>query len=115
MPQAQCSIRHQSSRMTAPLRLFVVDYGDYLEVLSACEKLHLLSILTLWQARDTELSNESGYDQMYTLAEAIADYPFDLGGGILGSLKCLEGIEVDQILDLMVAITNQIRDGIYQS
>jgi len=102
--------------MTAPLRLFVVDYGDYLEVLSACEKLHLLSILTLWQARDTELSNNSDESiEEYTLAEAISDYPFDLGGGILGSLECLEGIEVDQILDLMVAITNQIRDGIYQA
>jgi len=84
-------------------------------LLSAAEKLHLLSILALWQGKDTELSNESGYDQTYTLEEAIDDYPFELWGDVLGALECLEGIEVDQVLALMVAITNQIRAGIYQA
>jgi len=115
MSQIQCSIKHQSARMTAPLRSFIVDYGDYLELLSAAEKLHLLSVLALWQGKDTELSDESALNRVYTLEEAIADYPFELWGDVLGALECLEGIEVDQVLALMVAITNQIRAGIYQA
>ena len=120
MAELQCSIRYQSSTMTAPLRQLIVDYGDCLELLSACEKLHLLAVLALWQGRDTELSEDPedqdsmGVAETYELAESIEDYPSELSGDTLQALKCLEGIEVDQILDLMVAISNQIRDGVYQ-
>lgn len=108
-------IGYQALAVTAPIERLIAEYGNCLELLSAAEKLHLLSILALWQGKDTELSDESGHDQMYTLAEAIADYPFELWGDVLGALECLEGIEVDQVLALMVAITNQIRSGIYQT
>jgi len=114
MAEQQCSIRYQASTMTAPLRRFIVDYGDCLELLSAAEKLHLLSVLTLWQGVDTELQETTEANETYTLAEAIDDYAADLPGDVLAALKCLEGIEVGSVLDLIVAITNQLREGVYQ-
>ena len=107
-------IGYQSLAATAPIKNLIAEYGNCLELLSAAEKLHLLSILALWQGKDTELSDDSGHDQLYRLAEAIDDYPFKLWGDVLGALECLAGIEVDQVLDLMVAISNQVRDGVYQ-
>jgi len=101
--------------MTAPLKQLISDYGEYLELLSACEKLHLLSVLAFWQGLDTELQETTEENEIYTLAEAIEDYAADLPGDVLAALNCLEGIEVDQVLDLMVAITNQLREGVYQS
>ena len=115
MSQAQCSISFQTSTATSPIKRLIADYGNCLELLSAAEKLHLLSILALWQGKDTELSDDSGDSvEAYTLENAIDDYPLELWGDILGALECLERIEVDQVLDLMVAISNQIRDGVYQ-
>ena len=116
MPQTQDRISFQTSTATTPIKRLIADYGNCLELLSAAEKLHLLSILALWQGRDTELSDDSDDSpEVYTLENAIADYPFQLWGDVLGALECLEGIEVDQVLDLMVAISNQVRDGVYQS
>ena len=120
MPQKTDLITYQASKMTAPLRELIADYGDCLELLSAPEKLHLLAVLALWQGRDTELSESSedqdslGVAEAYELSEAVEDYPCEFSGDVLAALKSLEGIEVDQILDLMVAISNQIRDGVYQ-
>ena len=108
-------IGYQSLAATAPIKNLIAEYGNCLELLSAAEKLHLLSVLALWQGKDTELSDESALNRVYTLEEAITDYPFELWGDVLGALECLEGIEVDQVLALMVAITNQIRAGIYQA
>jgi len=120
MPQKTDLISYQASKMTAPLRKLIADYGDNLELLSAHEKLHLLAVLAMWQGRDTELSeypddqDSLGVAESYELAEAIEDYPSEFSGDTLQALKSLEGIEVDQVIDLMVAISNQIRDGVYQ-
>ena len=121
MPQKTDLISYQASKMTAPLKQLIADYGDCLELLSAAEKLHLLAVLALWQARDTELGEDPddqdslGIAETYELAEAVEDYPCEFSGDTLQALKSLEGIEVDQILDLMVAIACQVRDGVYQS
>ena len=120
MPQKTDLISYQASQMTAPLRKLIADYGDCLELLSAHEKLHLLAVLAMWQARDTELSEDPedqdslGIVETYELAESIEDYPFEFSGDTLQALRSLEGIEVDQILDLMVAISCQVRDGVFQ-
>ena len=114
MPERQTSISYQASTMTPPLKQITEDYGEYLELLSACEKLHLLSALSFWQAVDTELQETTSANENYTLAEAIEDYAADLPGDALAALKCLEGIEVGAVLDLMVAISNQLREGVYQ-
>ena len=113
MPQKQDLISFQASTMTAPLKQITEDYGDYLELLSACEKLHLLSVLAFWQGLDTEVQ-ESEENETYTLAEAIEDYPADLPGDALAALKSLEGLTDQACLDLMVAIANQLRDGVFQ-
>ena len=120
MPQKTDLISYQASRMTAPIKRLIDDYGDNLELLSAAEKLHLLAVLAMWQGRDTELSEDPedqdslGFSDCYELAEGVEDYPCEFSGDVLAALKCLEGIEVDQILDLMVAIACQVRDGVYQ-
>ena len=112
-------ISYQASKITAPLKQLISDYGDCLELLSAHEKLHLLAILALWQGLDTELS-EDNVDpdeigcEAYGLANAIEDYPLKVSGDVLAALNCLEGIEVGQVCDLMVAIASQVRDGVFQ-
>jgi len=115
MAERQCSISYQASTMTPPLKQITEDYGDCLELLSACEKLHLLSALSFWQAVDTELQETTEDNETYTLAEAIEDYAADLPGDALAALKCLESVEVGSVLDLMVALTNQLREGVFQS
>ena len=120
MPQKTDLISYQASKMTAPLKQLIADYGDCLELLSAHEKLHLLAVLAMWQGRDTELSEDPddqdslGVVHTYELAEGVEDYPFEFSGDTLQALKCLEGIEVGQVCDLMVAIACQVRDGVYQ-
>ena len=114
MAERQCSISYQASTMTPPLKQITEDYGEYLELLSACEKLHLLSVLAFWQAVDTELQ-ETTEDETFTLAEAIEDYAADLPGDALAALKSLEGLTDQACLDLMVSIANQLREGVYQS
>ena len=115
MPERQTSISYQASQMTPPLKQITEDYGDYLELLSACEKLHLLSVLAFWQGVDTELQETTEENENYTLAEAIVDYAADLPGDVLAALKCLEGLTDQACLDLMVSIANQLREGVYQS
>ena len=112
-------ISYQASKMTAPLKQLISDYGDCLELLTAEEKLHLLAILALWQALDTELSEDSDTQdsldcEAYRLADAIEDYPPEVSGDVLAALKCLESVEVESVLDLMVAIASQVRDGVFQ-
>jgi len=120
MTTKQSQISDQTSTATSPIKRLIDDYGDNLELLSAAEKLHLLAVLAMWQGRDTELSEDPedqdslGIVETYELAESIEDYPCEFSGDVLAALKCLEGIEVDQILDLMVAIACQVRDGVYQ-
>jgi len=114
MPQKQDLISYQASTMTAPLKQIAEDYGDYLELLSACEKLHLLSVLAFWQGLDTELQETTEDNETYTLAEAIEDYAADLPGDALAALKSLEGLTDQACLDLMVALANQLRDGVFQ-
>ena len=113
MPQKEDSLNYQASALTAPLKQLIVDYGDCLELLSACEKLHLLSVLAFWQGLDTELQETTENNEVYTLAEAIEDYAADLPGDALAALKSLDGIEIGSVLDLMVAIANQLRDGVF--
>jgi len=120
MATKQSQISFQTSTATSPIKRLIDDYGDNLELLSAAEKLHLLAVLALWQGRDTELSEDPedqdslGIAESYELAEAVEDYPCEFSGDVLAALKCLEGIEVDQVLDLIVAIACQVRDGVYQ-
>lgn len=107
-------ITYQASKLTDPLKQIIADYGDCLELLTAEEKLHLLAILAFWQALDTELTEESEGCEAYRLADAIEDYPPEISGDTLAALKCLEGVEADQVCDLMVAIASQLRDGVFQ-
>ena len=113
MPQKQDSIFYQSSTVTPPLKQIAEEFGDNLELLSAIGKLHLLSVLAFWQAVDTELQ-ETTEDETYTLPEAIEDYAADLPEDALAALKSLEGLTDQACLDLIVAIANQIRDGVFQ-
>ena len=114
MPHKNTSISYQASQMTAPLKQLIADYGDNLEMLSACEKLHLLSVLAFWQGLDTELQDTTEDNNTYSLAEAIEDYAADLPGDALGALKSLEGLTDQACLDLMVAISSQLRNGVFQ-
>ena len=115
MPTKQALISYQVSTMTAPLKQLIEEYGDPLDLLTAEEKLHLLAVLAFWQALDTELSDDDPLVcEAYRLADAIEDYPAELSGDTLQALRCLEGVEAEQVCDLMVAISSQVRDGVFQ-
>jgi len=112
-------ISYQASKMTAPLKQLIEEYGDCLDLLTAEEKLHLLAVLAFWQGLDTRLSEDPDDQdslgvEAYRLADAIEDYPPEISGDVLQALNCLDGIEVGSVCDLMVAISCQIRDGVFQ-
>jgi hypothetical protein len=107
-----CSIAYQSSKKSRQLECLAQGYGDYLEELCASEKLHLLGVLTCWQAFDTELQQEE--DRAYPLEKAIEDYNYDLSFDTSAALELLHGLSDESALDLMVAIAHQLKEGVFQ-
>lgn len=106
-------VTYNSSQKSAQLEKLVETYGDCLERLSASEKLHLLGVLTAWQALDTELQEVEG-KHIYTLPEALEDYNYDIPDSSFNAIGLLKGIADESAFDLMVAIANQLKDGIYR-
>jgi hypothetical protein len=90
-------------------------YGARLEKVGAVDKTALLAVLAFWQAQDTEFQatyDEDEYEP-FTLNDAIQDYPADLPSEAEEILNRLVGISDETCFTLMVAIANQVRDGIF--
>jgi len=108
----ECSIFHNASMLGSTERTIEADWGECLEELTAVEKLHLMAILSFWQAVDTEQQSDGGRE--YTLTEAIEDYPVQVvSEGIHGILRQLDHDVAETTLDILVSISNQIKHGCY--
>jgi hypothetical protein len=108
----ECSIFHNASMETSTERTIVADWGECLEEITAIEKLHLLAILSYWQGLDTQQQMSEGVE--LTLAEAIEAYPVRIvSENVHGILRQLDSDVAETTFDLMVAVANQIKHGVY--
>ncbi len=108
----ECSIFHNASMETSTERTIAADWGECLEEITAVEKLHLLAVLSFWQAMDTEQQDFNGVE--CTLAEAIEAYPVRIvSEDVHGILRQLDSDIARATFDLMVAVANQIKHGVY--
>lgn len=93
-------------------------WGDRLQSLDVIDKLQIVTVLFHWQALDTEFSempvdapNGSVIDS-YSLSEAIEDHSIELSDNALVFLGYLGGVRPEALLDLTIAICNQIKDEV---
>jgi hypothetical protein len=108
----ECSIFHNASMETSTERTIAADWGECLEEIIAVEKLHLLAVLSFWQATDTEQQSSSGIE--FTLDEAIEAYPVQITSQDVHLLLWqLSQSVAETTFDLMVAVANQIKHGVY--
>ena len=108
----ECSIFHNASMLGDTERTIEADWGECLEELTAVEKLHLMAILSFWQAMDTEQQSFNGVE--CTLTEAIAAYPVRIvSEDVHGILRQLDRDVAETTFDLMVAVANQIKHGVF--
>jgi hypothetical protein len=119
MPQSftkECNISYQVSQESAQIDWLINHYGDRLEKLGAVDKTAVWSALAFWQTQDTEFQStldedEQGFEH-YTLDDAIRDCP-ELPNEAEEILNRLVGISDETCFDLMVALSHQIRAGIF--
>jgi hypothetical protein len=104
---------HDSSGKLAPL---VVEYGDLLESLTAAEKLNLLVFLGQWQEWDTLLQQEGRagcrLSQYLDRDDPLKESPAT--ETVYICLQLLAEIDDAACLDLIIAIANQLRAGIFR-
>ena len=111
MNTAKYSILPSSNR-SEPLSQLARWFGDSsLQKMRPESKLNLLAILAQWQAIDTQ--NE-GY---YSLTESFYGYAHfeGLPEEVEHAIVCLSGLSDNDCCHLMVALSLQIKHGIYQT
>lgn len=114
MPTQQSLITYQADSSSACLDRLVERFGDYLEGLSAIDKLDLIGSLAFWQSADTE------HQQTEQPSIRFGEYL-----GIHHGLQLATSRELDDALEiladcsdgdamtLMVALPQQLRDGVF--
>ena len=101
-----------SSNRSIPLSQLAHWFGDSsLQKMRPESKLHLLSILAQWQAIDTQ------HEGCYSLTESFYGYAHfdDLPEEVEHAIVCLSGLSDNDCCHLMVALSLQIKHGIYQT
>ncbi len=98
---------------TCGLKKLIYSRGERLLELSAAEKFQLLSFIGYWQSEDTILQESDG--ECVPLAEAIEDFHYELSGDVLECLGHLKGASDDDVLALMIAIVQQLKEGAFLS
>ena len=117
MATKESQISYQADVGTDCLNQLVAEFGDNLERLTAIDKLDLLAILAFWQSADTSrmesamepVSLEEYLDLNLELQDATSEN-LDEALKILWLSGCSEG----DAMALMVAIPQQLRDGVFQ-
>ena len=87
-------------------------FGDSsLQQMKPESKLHLLAILAQWQAMDTQL------ECSYGLVESFYGYAMfdELPEEVEHAIACLSGLTDDDCFHLMLALSLQIKHGVYSS
>ena len=107
----KCSIFPSGTR-SAPLAELAYAFGDSsLKEMMPESKLHLLAILAQWQAVDTQ------QECSYSLTESFYGYAFfdDLPEEVEQAIVSLSGLTDDDCIHLMLALSLQIKHGVYAS
>ena len=109
----KCSIFHNvsgSGDTPKPLAELAYAFGDSsLKEMEPESKLHLLAILAQWQAVDTQQEGS------YGLVDSFYGYAMfdDLPGEVEQAIVSLQGLTDDDCFSLMVALSLQIKHGVY--
>ena len=107
----KCSIFPSGTR-SAPLAELAYAFGDSsLKEMEPESKLHLLAILAQCQAVDTQ------QECSYALVDSFYGYAMfdDLPEEVEHAIVSLSGLTDDDCFHLMVALSLQIKHGVYQS
>jgi len=117
MTTRESKITYQSPNASRCLDNLVERFGDRLEKLTAIDKLDLLAILSLWQSADT--SRLEANIEPISLGEYLDVSPglqiatsaeLDEALRFLWLANCSDG----DAMTLMVVLSNQLREGVYQ-
>lgn len=109
MPTKQSSISYHAS--SHALDGLIESRGDRLEELTGIEKLQLISFLAFWQAQDTESVEADG--DPFTLAQSLDDFSLEVTPDVLECLGHLKDCSCDDVLSLIIAIAQQLKEGDY--
>ncbi len=114
MTTKHSSISYYGTSNQSALKALIDEYGDRLQILTASEKFALLLQVTDWQYHDT-ISQERG-DEEISLQEHINDafiIPNDSDAFSAIELLAQNQISSDEALDLMNALIQQLKEGVY--
>ncbi|BAU12518.1 hypothetical protein LEP3755_30480 [Leptolyngbya sp. NIES-3755] len=88
---------------SAPYKLTEV-CGDYYENMTSGDKLALIAVLAGWLSED---------DPNYALHHAVEDCPMTVSNDFSNYIEHLEGTTPDDALNLIAALTAQIKGKVY--
>ena len=115
MATKESQISYQLSVSSDCLDGLIAKFGDRLGKLTAVDKLDLLGILSFWQSADTE-HLEANLPTI-SLEEYLGlndELQISTSRELDEALELLADCSDDDAMTLMVAIANQLRDGVFQ-
>lgn len=104
----QDTIGYNATNLSEPLQRIIEQHGDCLEHYTEVQKLHLVARLSFWRAMDIAHGEHE-----YSLAEALDDYAVTLPNADL--IDNLKDLNHQEAIDLLVALINQVKDGVYKT
>ncbi|MBD1847305.1 hypothetical protein H6F89_28645 [Cyanobacteria bacterium FACHB-63] len=114
MATVHSSIAYYGSSNQSALRALIEEYGDRLEILTASEKFGMLLQLCDWQYSDT-ISQEQDGDEILLQEHIEESISIPNDGDAWSAIELLaqHGVTADEAIDLMNALIQQLKEGVY--
>ena len=104
----QDTIGYNATNLSEPLQQIIKQHGECLERFTEVQKLRLVALLSFSLAMDIARG-----EQEYSLAEALDDYSVTFPNA--DPVNALKDLNHQETIDLLVALANQIKDGVFAS
>ena len=114
MPTQQSLITYQAYSSSPCLNNLIGQFGDYLEALTAVDKLDLIGILAFWQSADTE--HQQSEQPSIRLDEYLGihhELQVATSRELDEALKILTDCSDGDAMTLLVTLPCQLRDGVF--
>ncbi|MBD1841833.1 hypothetical protein H6F89_00080 [Cyanobacteria bacterium FACHB-63] len=107
-------ISYYGTSNQSALKALIQEYGDHLQILTASEKFGMLLQLCDWQYSDT-ISQEEDGDEILLQHHIEESLSIPNHGDAWSAIELLaqHGISSDECLDLMNALIQQLKEGVY--
>ena len=104
------STSYNASTQDTAIDILIEQWGDRLEKAALIDKIHLLSILAMWQAADSDAEENPDLYDRWDLVDAMDNYPCEVSANVGEMVSVLHDNAVsDQAtFSLMVALVNQV-------